>query len=91
MNDNIEVLIDNSGGVTIQNTVTKAVCYFDSVESEHAIVTLDHVLNGSDMSDFDESDPSYYIEEDDYQALVHNGGGISKLDESELRAYLQFR
>ena len=42
------------------------------------------------MSDFDESDSSYYIEEEDYQTVVHNGGGISKLDESELRNYLMW-
>jgi hypothetical protein len=90
MNDNIEVIIDNSGGVTIQNTETKAVCYFEDIHSAHAIDALDGILNGSDMSDFDESDPSYYIEEEDYQNVVHNGGGISKLDESELRNYLMW-
>ena len=45
MNDNIEVIIDNSGGVTIQNTETKAVCYFEDMHSAHAIDALDGILN----------------------------------------------
>jgi len=76
INDNklaqIEILLDNSGGITIQNTDTKAVCHF--VDHYAAADDIKAIYNGDDMSEWEYSDPEYYITDEYYSQHAPNGG-----------------
>jgi hypothetical protein len=70
--DKIEILLDNSGGITIQNTLTKAVCiYPDHYAAADSIAAI---YDGEDMSDWDHSDADCYISDEYYSQHAPNGG-----------------
>lgn len=72
MNTNIEIIVDNAGGLTIQNTETKAVAYFEY--KIHAIESIQSLLKGDDMSGWETSDEDYYISDEEYQEEARVGG-----------------
>lgn len=72
MNNNIEVIEDNAGGLTIQNTITKDVSYFE--HKNMACFSLEEILNDGDMSNWDLSDPAYYIPADQISKHLASGG-----------------
>lgn len=72
MNKNIEVIEDNAGGLTIQNTETKAVCFFD--HKDGAIESLRGILDGDDMSGWDTSEPEHYITDEAFAEYEQTGG-----------------
>jgi hypothetical protein len=60
-NKNIQVIEDNSGGLTIQNTETKCVCYFNDLVS--ALESLHSLLDGDDIGEWDLSEWDCFITE----------------------------
>jgi hypothetical protein len=71
MNTNIEIIEDNSGGLTIQNTETKAVAYFR--DKILAVDSIKDLLEGEDMSGWDTCDSECYITDEEYQDRAQNG------------------
>lgn len=82
MKTNIEVIQDNSGGITIQNTETKDVAYFQDASA--AKFDLKSILAGDDMSDWDLSDPDHYITDNEY-AKNQSSGGYRILTEDDIK------
>jgi hypothetical protein len=82
MNSNIEVIQDNAGGITVQNTETKAVAYFQDTAA--AKFDLKSILAGDDMSDWDLSDPDHYITDNEY-ARNQSSGGYRILTEDNIK------
>lgn len=72
MHKNIEVIQDNAGGITIQNTETKEVAYFADIHEAKA--DLKSILDGDDMSVWDLSDPECYITDEMYAEHDSSGG-----------------
>jgi hypothetical protein len=72
MNKNIEVIADNAGGITVQNTETKAVAYFPDIHA--AKDDLKSILDGDDMSGWDTSNPEHYITDEMYAEHESSGG-----------------
>ena len=86
MNTNIEIIEDNAGGLTIQNTATRAVANFG--HKSQAVDSLKSILDGEDMSDWDLSEPECYIDDEEY--LKHaTGGGYRRWDESTVRGFVE--
>jgi hypothetical protein len=83
---NIEVIADNAGGLTIQNTQTKAVANFGH-KSDADAETLQSILDGGNMTGWDESEPEYYISDEYYRANAPSGG-LNMLNESEIEDLL---
>ena len=84
---NIEVIADNAGGLTIQNTQTKAVANFGDKSYADA-ETLQSILDGGNMTGWDLSDPECYISDEYYHANA-SSGGLNMLDESEIEDLLE--
>jgi len=74
MNSNIEIIEDNAGGLTIQNTDTKAVANFGHKSDKAALESLKSILEGDDMVGWDLSDPECYITDEEYQKHGCSGG-----------------
>ena len=72
MKTNIEIIEDNSGGLTIQNTETQAVAYFG--HKSQAIDSLKAILAGGDMTGWDLSEPEHYITDEEYSKHAPCGG-----------------
>lgn len=72
MNSNIEIIEDNAGGLTIQNTKTKAVACFGG--KSLAIDSIKSLLEGADMSGWDTNDAECYIADEKYQEHSQSGG-----------------
>lgn len=70
----IEVIEDNGGGLTIQNTETKKVCFFADKSSEGALDSLKHLVQGDDMSGWEPSDPRYFISDIGYGIYKESQG-----------------
>ena len=70
--DQIEILLDNAGGITIQNTETKAVCHF--VDHYAAAADIAAIYNGDDMSEWEYSEPECYITDEYYSQHAPSGG-----------------
>lgn len=70
--DQIEILLDNSGGITIQNTETKAVCFFS--DHDAAADDIAAIYDGDDMSDWQHNEPEYFITDEYYSQHAPNGG-----------------
>lgn len=87
INTNIEIIEDNSGGLTIQNTETKEVAYFGHKSDQAALDSLKAILEGDDMSGWDLHDPDYYISDEEYNKHVSTGG-YNTWDEEEIRTAL---
>lgn len=85
MNKNIEVIEDNAGGITIQNTETKDVAHF--IDHWAAEGDLKGILDGDDMSGWELSDPDCYITDEDYNK-AKSSGGLKLLDEADIRELL---
>ena len=83
---NIEVIEDNAGGLTIQNTQTKAVANFGHKSYADA-ETLQCILDGGNMTGWDLSDPEFYISDEYYRANA--SGGLNMLNESEIEDLLE--
>jgi hypothetical protein len=86
MTTTIEIIEDNAGGLTIQNTATKAVAYF--ADKSQAIDSIKDILAGGDMSGWDTSDAEYYISDEDYNKQAPNGG-YRMWDDAEAREFAQ--
>lgn len=87
MNSKIEVIEDNAGGLTIQNTATEEVAYFEHKSEEAAVDSLKAILKGDDMSGWDVSDSECYINDEEYQKHA-SSGGYRIWDEQEIREHL---
>lgn len=87
MNTDIEIIEDNGGGLTIQNTQTQEVAHFPHKSDKAAIESLKSILDGSDMSGWDLSDPEYYITDDEFRKH-ESSGGYREWDEDEAREYV---
>lgn len=85
MNTNIEIIEDNAGGLTIQNTETKACASFD--HKSQAVDSLLSVLDGEDMSGWDLSESENYITDEQYQEHV-SSGGLRAWDEEEIKEFV---
>lgn len=86
MNKKIEVIEDNAGGITIQNTATKAVAEFDDRGSPAAYEALKAVLEGADMSDWDTEESGFISAED---LAKHTPGVALRLwDEVQIREHV---
>lgn len=66
LHPNIEIIEDNGGGLTIQDTETKKVCFFANRFSESALDSLRALVQGEDISGWEHSDPRYFISGEDY-------------------------
>ena len=86
-NTNIEIIEDNAGGLTIQNTETKAVAHFWHKSDQAALDSLKAILDGEDMSGWDLSDQECYITDEEYNKHA-SSGGYSTWDEAEIREHL---
>lgn len=87
INRNIEIIEDNGGGLTIQNTETKDAANFGHKSDQAAIESLKAVLEGDDMSGWDLSDPELYITDEEYQKHS-SSGGYRTWDEEATREHL---
>ena len=83
MNTNIEIIEDNAGGLTIQNTATKAVANFG--HKSQAVDSLKSILE--DMNNWDLSEPECYIDDEEYSKHVATGG-YRLWDESTVREFV---
>lgn len=81
----IEVIEDNAGGLTIQDKETKLVANFD--HKSQAIESLQMLLEGGDMTNWDTSDSEYYISDEEYEKHVTNGGLII-WDQSDIENFV---
>lgn len=81
----IEILLDNSGGIIIQNTETKAVAVF--ADQYAAADDIAAIYEGDDMSDWDLSEPDCYITGEYYSQHSPNGG-IRIIGKDELERLL---
>jgi hypothetical protein len=86
MNSSIEIIEDNAGGLTIQNTETKAVANFG--HKSQAIDSLKSILEGDDMSGWDLSEPECYITDEEYTKHA-SSGGYRLWCEEEAREFVQ--
>lgn len=79
-NPNIKIILDNGGGITIQNESTLLASYFASVgEARH---DLNGVLTGDDMSGWEASAQDYLTPE---MIEEHAGiGGYRVLDDEDV-------
>jgi len=83
----IEIIEDNAGGLTIQNTESKDVAYFDHKSDQAALDSLRAIIAGDDMSGWDLSDPECYISDQEY--LKHaSSGGYRTWDEDDIREHI---
>ena len=80
MNMNIEIIQDNAGGFTIQNTASNAVAYFQCLQ--YAADSLRAVLAGDDMSGWDLSDPEYFIADEVFD--YYRDSGMRLMTEAEI-------
>ena len=62
LHKNVEVIEDNAGGITVQNTETKQVAFFCDKLSENCIESLEELLEGGDIDDWELSPADHYIE-----------------------------
>lgn len=85
MNSNIEIIEDNAGGLTIQNTATKAVANF--AHKSQAVDSLKSILEGEDMSNWDLSEPECYISDEEF-AQHQPSGGYRLWDEAETKEFV---
>lgn len=75
INPYIEVIADNVGGLTIQNSETKKVSFFASRSSKDALDSLRSIVfDGDDMEGWEFSDPGYYISDEIYQKNAESRG-----------------
>jgi hypothetical protein len=74
INKNIEIIEDNAGGLTIQNTKTQAVAHFDHKSDRAAIDSLKAILEGDAMIGWDLSDPECYLTDDELEKHASSGG-----------------
>jgi len=88
MTANIEIIEDNAGGLTIQNTATKAVAHFGHKFEQAALAALKEILEGEDMSGWDLSDPECFITGDEYNKHA-SSGGYRIWDEDEIQEHLE--
>ena len=88
INSNIEIIEDNGGGLTIQNTKTKEVANFGHKSDQAALDSLKAILEGDDMSGWDLSAPECYITDEEYQKHA-SSGGYRAWDEEEIREHLE--
>ena len=76
LNDNklaqIEILLDNSGGITAQNTLTKTVCVF--ADHYAAADSIAAIYDGDDMSGWTHSEADCYITDEHYSKMSPTGG-----------------
>ncbi len=86
MNSSIEIIEDNGGGLTIQNTETKAVANFG--HKSQAVDSLKSILEGEDMTGWDLSEPECYITDEEYNKH-ESSGGYRLWDESEVREFVE--
>lgn len=70
--DQIEILLDNSGGITIQNTETRAACFFP--DHFAAADDIAEIYDGDDMTGWPCSNPEHYITDKYYSQHSPNGG-----------------
>ena len=89
LNDNklaqIEIFLDNSGGIIIQNTDTKAVAVF--ADHYAAADDIAAIYEGDDMSDWDLREPDCFIT-DEYYSQNSASGGIRIIGKDELERLL---
>ena len=86
VNTNIEIIEDNAGGLTIQNTATKAVANFG--HKSQAVDSLKSILEGEDMSNWDLSEAECYIDDEEYSKHA-SSGGYRLWDESTVREFVE--
>jgi hypothetical protein len=75
MNTNIEIIEDNTGGITVQETDTRLVAYFE--DKHDAKDSLKDLLLGGSLSGWDTSGSGYYITDDEYNEHSQSGGYTS--------------
>lgn len=88
INSNIDIIEDNGGGLTIQNTETREVANFGHKSDQAAIDSLKAILKGDDMIGWDLSDPECYITDEEYHAQA-SSGGLRVWDEEEIREHIE--
>lgn len=90
MKTEIEVIEDNAGGLTIQNTQSRAIANFGHKSEAAAVESLKTILAGADMSDWDLSDPALYITDDQFEAAkARTPGALYKWSEEEIRTHIE--
>ena len=74
INKNIEIIEDNAGGLTIQNTKTQAVAHFDHKSDRAAIESLRAILGGDTMDGWDLSESECYLTDTELAKHASSGG-----------------
>ena len=87
MKDSIEIIVDNAGGMTIQDIADQSVAYFPNRNDESAIDSLRKILDGADLTGWDLSEPDHYIDDATYNKEA-DSGGLKLWDEDDALAFL---